>query len=149
MKRDELGVAGFFEDLPVLMFVLAGTFTIVISSLDASDVVVLNRKNMELDRLASRCADLLLFELLGQGQGIAVSVGSVCSTRLCQVADEFLEGRCFQMGIVMLHPEVKWLCQNPMRSADWPERASSASRLFNALTGDGQSAILVVRIVVW
>jgi len=149
VKRDELGVAGFFEDLPVLLFILAGALTIVISSLSASQVVVLSGEEKELDHLANRCVELLLSEVFGDGQGVAVTVGSVCSTRLYQVAEDFLDSRCFSMGIVMLHPELRWLSQDDCKSRGGSERASAASRLFNALTDDGKTAILVVRIIVW
>lgn len=149
MKQDERGVVGFFEDLPVLMFVLAGTFTIVVSTWNASQVVVSREENKELARLTDRCADLLLSELVGEQSGTVVTVASVCSTRLTQIVAEFLEGRGFCMSIVMVHPELKWILQNPGRSGEASERACSASRLVNALTDGGYTAILAVRIVVW
>lgn len=149
MKHDECGVAGFFEDLPVLMFVLAGTLIIVVSAVSASKVIVTKDENKELERLAERCAELVLSELLGQHREIVVTVGSVCSTRLSQVIDEFLSGHDYCMSILVVHPVLKWLVQVPGRSAEMPERACTTSRLVNALTDDGRMAILAVRIIVW
>jgi len=149
VKRDECGVAGFLEDLPVLMFVLAGTLAIVVSALGASKAVVSRDEDKELECLADRCAELLLSELLGQHSEPVITVGSVCSTRLSKIVDEFLYERDFCMSILMVHPELKWLVQESGRSEEVPERACSASRLVNALTDDGRTAILEVRIIVW
>jgi hypothetical protein len=149
VKPDERGVAGFFEDLPVLMFVLAGTFTIVVSAWNASQVVISREEDKALELLTDRCAELLLSELVGEHPWTVVTVASVCSTRLTQIVAEFLEGREFCMSIVMVHPELKWILQAPGRSGEAPERACSASRLINALTDGGYTAILAVRIVVW
>lgn len=142
-------MAGFFEDLPVLLFVLAGTFTIVISSLSVSVAVVSTEESAKLDFTANRCVELLLSELLGQSDGNQAMVGSFCSTRLFQVAEEFLGKESYCVGIMMIHPELRWLLATDLDGTTVPERASSSSRLFNALTDDGLSAILVVRLIVW
>lgn len=149
VKRDTSGVAGFFEDLPVLMFVLAGTFMIVASAVCASESVMSGEKSEELEYLVNRSADLVASEVLGEHSGIAVTVGSVCSTRLSQIVKDFLETRNFCMSIVIVHPEFKLLCQVPGPSDGLPKHACSASRLINALTDEGYVAILVVRLLAW
>ena len=149
MKKDERGVAGFFEDLPVLLFVLAGTFTIVVSAWNASQVVVSGEENKALERLTERCAALLLSEIAGEHPETVITVASVCSTKLIDIATEFLDGSAFCLSIVMVHPELEWLLQESDRSGGVPERACSVSRLLNALADDGCTAILVVRIIVW
>ena len=149
VKQDEQGVAGFFEDLPILLFVLAGTLTIVVSSVSASATVASIKETAKLDLIANRCVELLLSDILGGDDGNHATLASLCSTRVCQIAEDFLGKHPFCVGLLMIHPELRWLLENVSRGSGVPERAGSASRLFNAFTDNGLSAILVVRIIVW
>jgi hypothetical protein len=65
------------------------------------------------------------------------------------VAEDFLGTKSFCVGIVMLHPELRWLLESDVEKVGVPERACSTSRLFNAMTDGGLWAILVVRLIVW
>lgn len=149
VRRDEAGVAGFFEDLPVLMFVLAGTLTVILSVMTVSGAMLSVERSKNLGALASRSADLLVNELLGKHPERVVTISAVCSTGMLRAIDDFLGAHGFQMSVVMVHPELKWLSVASEPQTRLPEHAFSASRLVNALTDDGLIGVLVVRVLVW
>lgn len=147
--RDRTGVAGFFEDLPVLMFVLAGTVTLVVSAVNVTETMGSYRKQEQLDGFAERSADLLLSELASDNPDVSVIVGSLCCTRLRESVEGFLGEREFAITLVMLHPVLIFLYQDSVMAGNGCRMSSSASRLMNAATEDGREGILAVRIVVW
>ena len=147
--QDESGVGGFFEDLPVLVFVLAGTCVMILSAVSVSDAIVSREKIKELEYLANRCADRVVSELVGAHPGAVIMVESLCATRLCKVISDCLDGHGFRMGIAMVHPVFEWLLEASSASSAILESASSSSRLANGLTDEGYIAVLVVRIIVW
>lgn len=149
MRRDESGVAGFFEDLPVLMFVLAGTLTILISAINASSAKMLEERNRAIEAIAERSADIVVSELTSEHPGVPVTVHSVCCTGLDSTLRDFLGTRGFCLSMVLVHPEFRWLSPPPEQSHDIPEIAHAASRLINALVDDGRLGVLAVRVVVW
>lgn len=149
MRSDRTGVAGFFEDLPVLMFVLAGTCVLVASGVLASEANAQKDQADRLHRLASRLADSLMTELYLARPGLPPSVSAVCATALEQVADAVAVGCDYYFSLLVLHPELRYLCNASNKESCAGYRAASASRLVNASTDDGLVAILVVKVVVW
>ncbi len=133
----------------MLMFVLAGTVTLVVSAVNVTETMGSYRKQEQLDSLAERSADLLLSELVGDNPGVSVIVDSLCCTRLRESTEGFLGEREFAITLVMLHPELIFLHQESMNAGEGIRMSSSASRLLNAATEDGREGILAVRIVVW
>lgn len=149
MRRDESGVAGFFEDLPVLMFVLAGTFTIVASAIACSQAIVSREEDARLQDLASRSVDLVVSELLEGHPDVVVTISALCATRLGNALKDFLGSSDFGMSIVMVHPELRWICTESNPGRDSNRNACSDSRIVSVLTEDGYVGIILVRVLVW
>ena len=148
MRRDDVGVAGFFEDLPVLVFILAGTLTILISFVSVSGAIQSEEREENLGILANRSLDLIVAELLLDSPAACVNICSVCETELRNMIEEFLGGPCFAISVVMVHPELKWLSNTPVPE-QLPAHACSSSRLLNGFTDDGRIGVLLVRVLVW
>jgi len=147
--EDQSGVGGFFEDLPVLMFVLAGTVTVIVSATFSVEVLASQEADKALERLATRCVDLIVAEIMDGHGGVAVIAGALCATKIDRALQDFLGDGEFFASIVMIHPESKRLCTIREAPTEIAGRASSASRMINVLVENGLTGIVVVRALVW
>lgn len=131
------------------MFVLAGTFTIVVSAIGCSQTVTSLEQNARLEYLAARSVDLVVSKMLEGHPDVVVTISALCATRLGDDLEEFLGSRDFGMSIVMVHPELRWICTESGASEESHREACQASRIVNVLTEDGYVGILLVRVLVW
>jgi hypothetical protein len=150
MRTDRSGVAGFFEDLPVLMFVLSGVVALVLTSVFVSERMTSDKMNEQLDSIASRIADSVASEIrFSRGPDMLPSVSSIrafnCSDEVSQLSD----GRCFVLSVFSLHPSLGCLLNICSDQSRPPRSTGYASELLNALCDDGLSMVLEVMVVVW
>jgi len=149
VRSDKSGVAGFFEDLPVLAFVLVGSCVLIASGILTSEANAQKADADRLHKLASSLGDSLVAELLQARPGLVPSISTVCTTALEEVAESVTIDRNYCFSILMLHPELRFICNlsSEERCADC--RVAAASRLMNASIDDGLVVILLVRVLVW
>ena len=150
MHADDDGVAGFFEDLPVLAFILAGVFALVSSSATVCQMRLQERAGIELEMLANEFADLLVVKLCAVfPDHSAPDVGSIGALNVTEIASDVLVGMHFQVALVLIHPELKWLRTESSDDNITADRACSTSRLLKVLLPDGGVGIMEVRCVVF
>jgi len=146
MRGDQEAVGGFFEDLPVLAFVLAGVMSVAgtacwtsgqLSGTDDSDALGLSAT-----RLA---ADVVMG--LG-GSGVLPSIEAVRSANLSVQLASLPEGLACLVSVWCIHPDVELLLVVGDDDSD-PEVASSERVLVNASCDGGFVGILEVRVLVW
>jgi hypothetical protein len=68
MKADCDGVAGFFEDLPVLMFVLTGVFIVVAAGVWTSNTLEAQRTRNRLELLADGLLSEIVLDIEARSQ---------------------------------------------------------------------------------
>lgn len=150
MRLDDKGVAGFFEDIPVLMFVLAGVASLAFSGLVAAEAREEGRLQSELENAAQSLADNIIDRLCNpQGiGGSAPSCESVDGTDFSLLAAELSNGYACGIGLVRLYPTFEWLHTTP-RADDLPHSTGFGARLLNAIDTSGLEVVLELRVVVW
>jgi len=146
MMRDDAGVAGFFEDLPVMMFVLAGVVCVVVSSTWVCQQIESARAQTELEEAAERIVQRFLADARSASGIISVSSLRCLEPSGLPEESEVVE---FALSVAQLYPEAEWLFSHSTSSGEIGGSRGSASRLFNALSDSGTVVIVEVRVVVW
>lgn len=143
-------MAGFFEDLPVLMFVLAGVASLVFTGLVSSQSRSEDRLQLALDAAAQSLADDILGRLsLREG-----SPGSLPSTSTLEQTDfegiiaEYSNGYRTSIGLARLYP-VYGRFYGTVSADDPPIATGYAVRVMDATDESGLVIILELRVVVW
>ncbi len=146
MRSDQDAVGGFFEDLPVLAFVLAGVMSVAgtacwtngqLSETDDSDALGL---------AAARLAADVVMEL--RGDGALPSIETVRSANLSLQLAGLTEGLACLVSVWCIHPALEPLLVVGVTDSD-PEVASSGRVLMNASCVGGIVSVLEVRVLVW
>ncbi len=150
MKADDSGVAGFFEDLPVLMFVLVGVATLVLCGTWVSRSLNAINDQEELDSLAEDLVNTVMSRLLRpETPGLMPSVSSVHSVNVSDIASRVVGERHFVVAIIGRYPAYAWLNIGSDNDTDLPDATGYSSRLLNALDGSGRTTVIEVRAIVW
>lgn len=146
MRLDESGVGGFAEDLPVMVFVLAGVCLLVGSAVSAAEKV----RAGDADGLES-LAEVLVSEVM---EGFSVTdtptVTALRSFDIGDCAEPVLVG-CdgWFVSLRSVHPEVELLQSAGSLPDQSPGSTGSCSRLINAYDDDMMLVVVEVRAVVW
>ena len=149
-RIDDSAVAGFFEDIPVLLFVLAGVVSLVFSALLGAAQREERRLQSELDQLADSIADRVVGKLHhGDVLGDTPTMATVMRTDLAAIASRLSLGHGCDICFVRVHPGFSWLSGTNHSCEDPPVATGYASRLFNGLDDKGLIGILEVRVLVW
>jgi hypothetical protein len=149
VRSDIDAVAGFFEDLPVLIYVLSGTLVLASSATWAAQFVSESRDTRSLGHLAESLADKALAEIRnGQPDWHLPTVRSLEGLNLSHLGDD-LQGRKFAISITMRHPTEDFVFSAGMGDLNDTISTGFCSRFLNALTDDGLVAILELRVIVW
>jgi hypothetical protein len=148
MKTDEDAVGGFFEDLPVLIFILAGVSVLVSSAVWAEQEIAQERSSAELEfasemLLEAVCADLF------QEEGVLPTVDSLKGYNLSEDVLEAAGDRGCAVAIRECYPACELLSSTSVGDASIPVEVSSASRLMNAIDAQGLTVVVEVRVCVW
>ncbi len=150
MRLDDRGVAGFFEDLPVLMFILAGVASLVFTGLVSSETRSEDRLQSELDAAAQSLADNIIARL-HQCEGSAGSIPSVRTLKQTDFDDltaDLSRGYRSSIGLVQLIPTCERI-YGTVPPDDPPLSTGYAARFMDALNESGLAVILELRVIVW
>lgn len=150
MRLDDKAVAGFFEDLPVLMFILAGVACLVSAGLVSVEVRNEGLLQSELDAAAQSLADNILARLRPdeRSMGSLPSVHTLEQTDFNRLQAELSGGYRSSIGLVQLLP----ICERLYGSSgveDPPLSTGYAARFMNAIDESGLVVILELRVIVW
>ncbi len=146
MRGDVDAVGGFFEDLPVLAFVLAGVMSVAGTASWASGIMSESDRDEALERSASLLACSVVIEL--QDAGDVPTAEAVMRANLSEVLDSLPDGLGCLVSVWCVHPE-DGLLLTVSRGAGEHVLACSAKVLMNAICGGGAVGILEVRVLVW
>ena len=150
VKADDRAVAGFFEDLPVLMFILGGVSMLVFSGVWVSRTMAEQRVEEDLDRLAEDFVAHIMDELGCHGSAdVLPTEESIKGLNLSAVALEVIGEKQFSAAILSLHPDSRWILAGGGDSLTTAIKTGYASRLFNAVSAGGLVCVLEVRVIVW
>ncbi len=143
-------VGGFFEDLPVLAFVLLGVFALVSAGVVASDRMSEHRRADWLESVADDILKGVLMRLTSaDAVGYTLTVAGMREMSLEALADGAAGDASYCVGIVVLHPRIEWLCSATKGDLRTATHAGYAESLFNATSDDGSTAIVKVTVLAW
>ena len=148
VKRNQEGVAGFFEDLPVLLFVLMGVMVLVASATWVSQERASANLESELEEIARDITKALLRSIAWQ-HGSVPRLSSVSGMDTVSVAEEVAQLRSFAVTVASLHPEIVTVATVTRGEPSAATSTGFARLLFNALDDAGLVCLLEVRAVVW
>ena len=150
MKADCDGVAGFFEDLPVLMFVLTGVFIIVAAGVWTSNTLEAQRMRDRLEALAEGLVNEVVLETEARLGGESFpTVSALSHLNLSHLAGGVLPAHRCSIAIIERYPEARWLVHWPDETPDSPIQAVGAARLLNAFDEHLMVVVVEVRAIVW
>lgn len=150
MRSDRSGAAGFFEDLPVLMFVLSGVVALVLTSVFVSERMSADRLDEQLDAVANRIVDSVASEMLFScGPDVLPTVASICAFDYTDLVSQLSDGRGFALSVFSLHPSFVCMLNFSSNQSSAPRSTGYASELLNALGDNGLNMVLEVRVIVW
>jgi len=150
MRANRSGVAGFFEDLPVLMFVLSGVVALVLTSVFVSERMTADRLDEELDAVAKRIVDSVASEMLFScGPDVLPTVASIGAFDYSDLVSQLSGGRGFALSVFSLHPSFGCILNISGGQRSAPRSTGYASELLNALGDNGLNMVLEVRVIVW
>jgi hypothetical protein len=144
---DRSAVAGFFEDIPVLLIILVGVMSLVLSGVVAAERAQHIENQKQLDLLASRLIDSVAINVAPDPAVEHASMVAFASLNATRCAANVLDDESFGISVIQLYPSMEWI---QTRSPD-PQRQDTgyASRLFNARLDDGSIGVLEVVAFVW
>ncbi len=149
MRADESGVAGFFEDLPVLLIILAGVSVLVFSGATASEHLAEEKIESDLDALAGRFVASIRVSLMRDPSMDHASIAMVKSLNISRCSSDALDDECWSAAFVLLSPSNEWLRAESSPGIAPLTGTGYSSSLFNALLDDGLVGVIEVRILVW
>ncbi|UCE91842.1 MAG: hypothetical protein JSV90_01440 [Methanobacteriota archaeon] len=148
MRRDIAGVGGFVEDLPVLLFILMGTVSVITTSVWVAEGREKAKALADADEAAKRLVDAVLLRLSG-GEANGVSIAGLRSLNASQVNELCPSILSWQLSISIFHPRpeaVEHGCDGPGVGASG---SGYHNRFVNASYDRDASALVEVRCVVW
>lgn len=146
MRQDTSAVGGFFEDLPVLAFVLAGVLSVASTACWSAEELAGGDVLDDLSREAGRALKAAVGSL--QPHPCFPTLESVRVANLSGISQVLGDEYGWMASVWSLHPEVRQILVSGQLGSD-PMFARSAESLINAICDDGTIAILEVRVVVW
>lgn len=148
--HDEEGVGGFFEDLPVLAFVLLGVFVLVTAGIVASRAVSERREAESLACAAESILTAVTSHLLSpNGVGGTLTAAAMRQMDLRAISDNVscCDGYC--VSVVMLHPLTEWLASATVGNPHVAILTGFCQRFMNAACDGGSIGIVEVRVLAW
>lgn len=150
MKADCDGVAGFFEDLPVLMFVLTGVFIVVAAGVWTSNALETQRMRDGFEKLAEGIVNEVVLEIEARLGGESLpTLSALSNLNLSHVAGGAVSAHCRSIAIVERYPEARWLAHWSDVASDSPVQAVGAATLLNAFDEHLMVVVVEVRAIVW
>lgn len=146
MRFDNVAVGGFFEDLPVLAFVLAGVLSVSGTAVWTSGELAEAGQITSLERHATNLVSAAVSVL--RGLGTAPDLETVACVNLSGLLDGLTEDLGCIIAVWCVHPfrELVLSCGDIGTS---PASVGSDSSYMNVLCGGGVVGVLEVRALVW
>jgi hypothetical protein len=146
MKSDTGAVGGFFEDLPVLAFVLAGVLSVAGTACWASELLSDGERSDAVEHSASQLIVGIVLEM--QDSDVLPTVEAVRSANLSDPIGALSDRFSCLVSIWHIHPgNERLMVVGSCEGA--PALACSARVLMNVICDDGAVGILEVRVFVW
>jgi hypothetical protein len=149
VRPDDSAIAGFFEDLPVLLIVLAGVAILVFSGVSASERISRESAQRSLDATAARFVDSIMLSLSRSLTDQHVSLSAIMSVNVSLCAGGTLCHEFYRIAFVELYPDVRWIRVETDAMGVLGGDTGYASRLINAVMDDGAVGIVGVTAFVW
>lgn len=150
MALSDEAVGGFFEDLPVLMFVLFGVFLLVSTSLFASGQIAEERRHGWIEGVADDLMAAIMSRVnAADAVGSTVTMASMREMDLGRIASAAVPDVRYCVSLVALHPHTEWLCSAISGDPSSATSTGIARSLFNALCDDGMIGVVEVTVLVW
>ncbi len=140
------GVAGFFEDLPVLTFVLAGVSVLVVSGTWVAKAIDAGEAEADLEDRALETAEGVLGGCISN-VGQTPRLSSLRDMNLSSSIPSGLGGHV--VTIALLHPKFEVLSSSSAGDIGLATRTAFARVLFNAVDEKMRVCVLEVRVIVW
>lgn len=147
IRRDD-GVAGFFEDLPVLMFVLVGVSVLVMSAAWVQQESAERDLEIQLDDGARRLAEDVVASFRSCW-GFVPRVASIQGKNLSSVVALPSDGYGCAVSVAIIHTNPSVLATYAEGGLGEASVTGYARILFNAEDDCGLVLILEVRVIVW
>lgn len=146
MRGDTEAVGGFFEDLPVLAFVLAGVLSVAGTASWTSVMLADDERCEALELAASQLLVRVVSEI--RGGDVLPTTEAVKRANLSSPMSELPDGVVSLVSVWCVHPVNECLL-TVSRCDGEPTIACSESVFINALCDGGMIGILEVRVLVW
>lgn len=148
MRDDRRGVGGFLEDVPVLVFVLAGVVALIGTSVWAAGVRSDLVREAELESLADELVDQTLWDLF-DGVDSCVSVDRVERLDLSHLSGRVPDGTGWLVSVNVVHPWVEQLVFAQGGHQEEVAYVCCGWKFINAPYGADGSAVVKVTALVW
>ncbi len=150
MRADCDGIAGFFEDLPVLMFILTGVFIIVAAGVWTSNTLESQRVRDRLEALSDKLVNEIILEIEARLGGESfLTLSALSNLNLSHLVDGVLPTHGCSIAVIERYPEVRWLVHLSDMTPDSPVQAVGDARLLNAIDESLMVVVVEVRVIVW
>lgn len=149
MRSDDTAVAGFFEDLPVLLIILAGVSTLVLSGATAGERLAELENQAELESLASRFVISMAVSLATDPSVEHASISSVRSLNISRCASDAIDAESWSAAVVLLSPSVIWLRAESRTDVEPTTCTGYSAMLLNVMMDDGVVGVVEVKALVW
>jgi len=148
MRRDDSGVGGFVEDLPVLFFVLGGVMMLVATSAWASQQLVDSDTQRQLDAIAWSVLERLL-EAMRDGAQDVLSASKMNQSGLTSAVLR-CDIKCpLAVSVWERYPEQSLLASHQSAGVGMNATSAHASSLLNAVDDRGLTVVLEVTVFVY
>lgn len=149
MRSDERAVAGFFEDIPITLIVLAGVALIVSSSVWSSARMAEDDRLEGLHAAAQRAANRFVKEIREQSSAVGLpELKWIESINLTALLLPILAPLCFSMNVSLAGCQ-HWHVLVEEEGSTPATATGFAHEWFNAVTTEGAVVICEVRLIVW
>lgn len=149
MRRCREGVAGFFEDLPVLAIILVGVSVLVASGVNLARHELAERSETHLDFMSEKLLDSILSEIASISPGLPPFASALASMNLTVCASSLPSWLCYCVSVVQLHPEPTWVLTAGYPTSLCQTSTGYSSTIINASLENGLVGVFEVKVIVW
>lgn len=146
MRFDDRAVGGFFEDLPVLAFVLAGVLSVSGTAAWTGNELAEAGQLDTLERSAASLVSVIVSDL--RDSEVMLTLEMTAAANLSSASDVLAEGIGHYVTIWCVHP-FRELLLSYGDVGDEPTLVGSDSSFVNMLCDEGVVGVSEVRAIVW
>ncbi|MCJ2533044.1 MAG: hypothetical protein LN411_03885 [Candidatus Thermoplasmatota archaeon] len=141
-------MGGFLEDIPVLVFVLAGVVTLIGASVWAASMRSDLVREAELESLADDLVDQALWRF-SDSEGGCVSVDRLAQLDFSELSSRVPDGTGWLVSVNVIHPWEEQLVLAQGGDEHHVANVGFGCKLINASYGTDGGAVVKVTAVVW